>query len=88
MGNTREKFYAAFSFLSFASSCRISPPFLIFANMSLNLSKSFSAALLFWTISFLPQELNSIDVNLNIRERKPLEVHLAPHHIRGINKSL
>ncbi|GAY63395.1 hypothetical protein CUMW_225210, partial [Citrus unshiu] len=55
--------------------------------MSLNLSKSFSAALIFWTISFLPQELNSIDVNLNIRERKPLEVHLAPHHIRGINKS-
>ena len=32
---------------------------LIFANMTLNLSKSLGAALLFWTISFLPHELFS-----------------------------
>jgi len=32
---------------------------LIFANMTLNLSKSLSDALLFWTISFLPHELFS-----------------------------
>lgn len=32
---------------------------LILASMSLNLSKSFREALLFWTISFLPQELFS-----------------------------
>ncbi|CAI9773203.1 unnamed protein product [Fraxinus pennsylvanica] len=94
--------YAAVSFLSFASSCLTSPAFLTFANISLNLSKSFREAFLFCTISFLPQKLFShfldisnnkslfssepIDVHLDVGKRKRLKVHLAPHHMRCIHE--
>nr|AAB51374.1 root abundant protein [Triticum aestivum] len=75
--------------------------------MTLNLSKSFSDALLFWTTSFLPHELFShlvftsassmalikvaflrirLIVNLDVGQRKTLEVHLAPDHIGSIHK--
>lgn len=115
-------------------------PTLIFANISLNLSKSVRFCLLFWTMSFLPQELlshffltsartnsqlllkkknttltakmihvhsqltvltsflhsiqqflllgNPLNVNFNVSQRKPLEIHLGPFHVRSINKSL
>ncbi|KAB8088001.1 hypothetical protein EE612_012464, partial [Oryza sativa] len=100
---------AAAVFLSFASSCLIAPPLLILANITLNLSKSLSDALLFWTISFLPHELfshfttfiltsllhslnqscllrDTFDVNLDVGQGKPLEVDLAPDHVRSIHK--
>ena len=31
---------------------------------------------------------NPLNVNFNVSQRKPLEIHLGPFHVRSINKSL